>query len=137
MPAVENCADKAYRKYVVRIGKAPAPMIADFAEKQSLRQLYVACVADELAGFVVLISEDHHMHLENVAVLPEFAGQGIGRALIGFVEQKARDGGLSRVELYTNEKMSENLALYPKLGYTEIARKQQDGFNRVFFRKSV
>jgi len=75
------------------------------------------------------------MHLENVAVLPHHAGQGIGKQLINHVESQAVAGGLDRVELYTNEMMHENITMYPLLGYVETERKTQDGFNRVFFSK--
>jgi hypothetical protein len=37
--------------------------------------------------------------------------------------------------LYTNAAMSENLALYPRLGYREVDRRRDAGFDRVFFAK--
>jgi hypothetical protein len=33
--------------------------------------------------------------------------------------------------------MTENLLLYPSLGYHLIDRRREDGFDRVFFRKSL
>ncbi len=45
--------------------------------------------------------------------------------------------GFSAVELYTNEKMTKNLQPYPYLGYREIGRWEEDGFNRVFFKKEL
>jgi hypothetical protein len=33
--------------------------------------------------------------------------------------------------------MTENLTYYPRRGYTETHRMQQDGFQRVFFRKRL
>jgi hypothetical protein len=33
--------------------------------------------------------------------------------------------------------MTENLACYPRHGYAETHRAEQDGFNRVFFRKPI
>ena len=54
-----------------------------------------------------------------------------------YAEKAARDNRLNAVELYTNEAMTENLAMYPSLGYLEIERKEQDGYKRVFFRKLV
>jgi len=39
------------------------------------------------------------------------------------------------VTLYTNERMTENLRLYPALGYLETGGAVQDGFARVFYRK--
>lgn len=35
------------------------------------------------------------------------------------------------LHLYTNEKMTENLSIYPKLGYVEVGRRTENGFNRV------
>jgi hypothetical protein len=32
--------------------------------------------------------------------------------------------------------MTENLSFYPRLGYIEVARRAEHGFNRVFFEKS-
>ena len=40
----------------------------------------------------------------------------------------------SCIELYTNELMVENIAWYGKLGFKEVERKHEDGFNRVYFR---
>jgi GNAT superfamily N-acetyltransferase len=85
----------------------------------------------------VFYPEGDHILLENVAVLPSAAGKGIGKALIGFCEDEARRRGFGSVHLYTNERMAENLSIYPRLGYVEVARRVEDGFNRVFFAKRV
>jgi len=62
---------------------------------------------------------------------------GIGRKLIHYCEKLAAQKGFSLIELYTNEKMTENLEIYPRLGYSEVGRWREDGFNRVFFRKEI
>ena len=41
------------------------------------------------------------------------------------------------VYLYTHEKMTENLALYSKIGYTEYDRRHQEGFSRIYMRKHL
>jgi hypothetical protein len=41
------------------------------------------------------------------------------------------------VTLYTNEAMVENLRLYRRLGFVETDRRVEDGYRRVFFRKSL
>ncbi len=77
-------------------------------------------------------------HLQRIdGQIPAQSGKGIGKKLIEYVEQAARQEGLKAIELYTNETMSENLAMYPELGYLETETKRQAGFNRVFFRKTV
>ena len=91
----------------------------------------------ELAGYVVSYPQGDHLHLENVAVHPDYQGRGLGYRLIEHVEQKARQQGLDHVELYTNAKMTENLELYPRLGYHQFDRRVEDGFDRVYFSKKT
>ena len=134
---VRSCAQAAYSKYIDRIGQAPAPMDADFAAQIEQGIVHVALFELQFVGYVVFYREGDHLHLESVAVLPEQTGKGIGKELLGYVERTARLDGLKAVELYTNEAMVENLAMYSKMGYREIQRKHHAGFKRVFFRKSL
>jgi ribosomal protein S18 acetylase RimI-like enzyme len=85
----------------------------------------------------VFYPQADHMLLENVAVQPAATGQGIGKSLIRFCEDTGRHAGLPAVRLYTNAKMTRNLALYPRLGYVEIGRRSEDGFDRIFFMKDL
>jgi ribosomal protein S18 acetylase RimI-like enzyme len=136
--AIRQCAERAYQRYVAAIGRKPAPMVADFAAQIAAGQIYVAADdADLLQGFIVFFPSDDHMLLENVAVLPSASGQGIGKALMQFCEAEAQRLGLSCVHLYTNEKMVENLSIYPRLGYVEVDRRTENGFNRVYFEKPL
>ena len=137
LPEIETCAADAYAMYVDRIGREPAPMVADFASAIEKEQLYVALEDEQLAGFVVFYPQRDHVHLENVAVSPEFQKRGIGSGLIEFVEQQARAEGYCRLELYTNAKMTENLELYPRLGYRQFDRRIENGFDRVYFCKTL
>jgi hypothetical protein len=41
------------------------------------------------------------------------------------------------LRLYTNEAMTENLTYYPHHGFIETHRATQDGYRRVFFRRSL
>lgn len=136
--AVQACAEAAYALYVERIGRKPAPMIADFATQIADGLVHVATDAeDRVTGYVVFYPRDGSMHLENVAIDPARQGTGLGRALIAFVEERARADGLSGVELYTNARMTENQKLYPRLGYQEIDRRTEDGFERIYYRKAL
>ncbi len=134
---IEICAVSAYTLYVERIGREPAPMVANFAASIGKGHLYVAQEDDQIVGFVVFYPERDHVHLENVAVTPGFQNRGIGTKLIGFVEQQAQRDGYSRIELYTNARMTENLGLYPRLGFEQFDRRVEDGFDRVYFSKTL
>ena len=134
---ITACARAAYSIYVDRIGRKPAPMVADFATQVGEGLVYVIGEGRTIYGYVVFYPRKDHIHLENVAVWPEHTGKGLGGQLIAFVEDEARRNGFATVELYTNRKMFENLSMYPKLGYVELDRWTEDGFERVFFRKNV
>jgi GNAT superfamily N-acetyltransferase len=132
---LRRIAAAAYQPYVAGIGRAPAPMAADYAQVVRDGQAWVAVRDGQVTGFVVLVAQPGYLLLENVAVLPAAQGRGIGGRLLGLAEQHARSLGLGEIRLYTNEAMTENLAYYPRRGYTETHRAEQDGFRRVFFRK--
>ncbi|MFT5502347.1 MAG: ribosomal protein S18 acetylase RimI-like enzyme [Gammaproteobacteria bacterium] len=132
---IKDCAVTAYQIYVERIGRKPAPMIADFQASIDLEQLYIADWDGKVAGFVVFYAKIDHVHLENIAVNSALQKKGIGLQLIQFVEGQTLESGFGRVELYTHEKMTENLGIYPRLGYREFDRRTEDGFDRVFFEK--
>ena len=137
-PAIRSCAENAYDQYVAAIGKKPAPMVADFRSLIASGHTYVAVDAGaDVVGFIIFYQEGDHILLENVAVRSDAAGRGIGKRLIKFCEAEAKLSKATSVKLYTNEKMTENLSIYPHLGYQEIERRREDGFNRVFFEKPI
>ncbi|MEM1399645.1 MAG: GNAT family N-acetyltransferase [Pseudomonadota bacterium] len=138
LAGIQACAKAAYALYVDRIGREPAPMVAPF-ERQIADGLVCAALDEDgtVRGFVTFYPRSDHMHLENVAVSPSYQGRGLGRALIHHCEQQALALGFSTVELYTNARMTENLVLYPRLGYRVTGRRQEDGFDRVFFSKEL
>ena len=137
IPAIKQCAKLAYQQYVVRMGKKPAPMVADFSSQLASHRIDVYANEDSIDGYIVLQDQGAALMLENVAVFPSKTGNGIGRALINHAMTIAKLENFSRVILYTNEKMHENLTLYPKLGFIETHRITEDGFNRVYFEYSL
>ncbi|WP_350334926.1 GNAT family N-acetyltransferase [Coralliovum pocilloporae] len=138
LATIKICARHAYQIYIKDIGREPAPMVADFAAQIAEGIIHVARDnRGAVLGFICFYPRDDHMHLENVAVSPASHGLGVGKALISFCEDQARKTGLEAVELYTNVRMTANLSLYPHLGYVETHRMQEDGFDRVFFRKEL
>jgi ribosomal protein S18 acetylase RimI-like enzyme len=130
-------AGEAYQVYVPRIGRLPAPMTADYAEAVRGGLTWLAAEDGEIVGLLVLAVQPDHLLLENIAVLPSAQGRGIGARLLAFTEERARALGHDEIRLYTNEAMTENLAYYPRHGYTETHRAEQDGYRRVFFRKRL
>jgi ribosomal protein S18 acetylase RimI-like enzyme len=134
---VKEIAAAAYARYVPRIGRPPAPMMADYDAQISRGDVWVAVRAGRIVGFVVLLHRTDHLLLENIAADPADQGTGVGARLMAFAEEQAAAAGLDEIKLYTHVTMTENQAYYPRHGYVETHREHDGGFDRVFFRKRL
>lgn len=132
---VADLVKAAYEHYVERIGRLPGPMTEDYVEVIHSRQVTVAERSGTIAGVIVLTVTDEGFLIDNVAVHPSRRGTGLGRALLEFAETEARRAGYDSVYLFTHEKMTENLALYSRIGYVEYDRRSRGDFSLVYMRK--
>ena len=129
--------EAAYGHYVERIGRLPGPMTNDYAEVIRNHHVTVAERHGAIVGVIVLTVTDEGFLINNVAVHPSHRGTGLGRALLEFAEAEARRAGFDSIYLYTHEKMTENLALYSRIGYVEYDRRSQGAFSLVYLRKHL
>lgn len=136
-PFLRRIAQQAYRPYIRRIGRKPAPMLADFPALIAAGDVWTLSEIADIAGFIVMRETPDGLHIENVAVDPEAHGRGYGRRLLEFAEAEAQRRGCGMLNLYTNAKMRENLSLYARLGWRETDRRTENGFERVYFEKPV
>jgi N-acetylglutamate synthase-like GNAT family acetyltransferase len=137
--AVKACIDAAYRHYLERLGGVlPGPMRKDYAEViRNSRSVTVAERDGAIVGVLVLDVTDKGFCLDIVGVDPANRGTGLGRKLLELAEAEARKAGFDSIYLFTHEKMTENQALYAKIGYIEYERRLDDGLPRVFMRKRL
>ena len=133
---VEIVVHAAYSGYITRIGSEPGPMLDDYA---SLIGRGLVHVLDDVGvvGVVVLVPEPGTMLLDNVAVDPASQGKGYGRLLLEFAEQEAQRQSFGVIRLYTNVLMTENIALYSRLGYVESHRAEENGYSRIYMEKRL
>ena len=135
---IEAIVEAAYSVYIERIGKPPGPMLDNYSRRIAEGVVQVLEEADgTVAAIIVLLVKADHLLLDNIAVRPDRQGRGLGRTLIAFAEAEARHNGLAKLRLYTHAKMTENIALYTRLGFTETSRGRESGYDRVFMRKRV
>jgi GNAT superfamily N-acetyltransferase len=135
--AASACVKAAFSPYIVRMGKPPAPMLLDFPEMIAAGKVWVAEIAGRLVGVLVQYETETGFYIDTVAALPELQGTGVGRALLQFAEREATRRGYDSLYLCTNAKMTENQAFYPKIGYVEYERKIDQGYDRIFYRKTL
>ena len=134
---IAQCVRAAYTHYIERIGRAPGPMLDDYDEVVRTHRAYVMEDGDEIVGALVLIDKEDGLLLDNVAVLPSRQGERIGSRLVAHAESEARRLGHARLDLYTHERMTENIAMYLRYGYEEVDRRTERGFPRVYMRKRL
>ena len=138
LPAIKQCVDAAYEIYVERLGGKPKPMLADY--ETQVRDGIVSVAVDDhgdVQGYIICYARLGTMLLENVAVSPHHQGRGVGKRLIAFCDEEARRQGCQAIELFTHVKLTENRALYARLGYETIDRPEDKQLDRVCFRKRL
>jgi ribosomal protein S18 acetylase RimI-like enzyme len=127
-------ARAAYVKYVPRIGREPAPMVADFAARIAAGHAIVVEDGEGIKGYMISWPEADAYFIDNIAIDPQHQGEGLGRYLIDYAATEANRLRLPAVRLYTNVAMTENLAMYVHIGFVETHRTIENGFQRVHLR---
>lgn len=136
--AITACAVEAFRIYIPRLGLTPRPMTRDYAEAIAHLQVWVAERPGKKIGAALLLDvTDEGFLIDVIAVHPDHQGSGAGRALLELAEREALRQDHTSIYLFTNEKMTENLALYRRIGYVEYRRESLDGRTRVYLRKPL
>ena len=136
--AIEKIAEAAYALYVPRMDKKPFPMLDDYGAHIANGSAFVLEDDGHIRGYIILLpADDGALLLDNVAIDPGAQKCGYGKKLLDFAEAVARERGLGRIILYTNEAMRENLAWYPKMGYSVTGHVAEKGYRRVYFEKKV
>jgi ribosomal protein S18 acetylase RimI-like enzyme len=92
------------------------------SEKNNL--LIAAYEDDEMMGCCMLVEEaPDTVRLRQMAVPDEYQGKGIGRALMNFAENLARDRGYKAITMHARKNAS---GFYEKMGYKSIGGEFQE-----------
>lgn len=132
---VRDIARAAYAHYVARIGREPAPMLADFEGHIQRGEVTLSEASGVINGYIVAYARPDDYFVENVAVHPDHAGTGLGKALMNHAEVAAIHAERRIIRLYTNVAMTENFPFYVALGYRKTHEATEAGFHRVYFEK--
>jgi ribosomal protein S18 acetylase RimI-like enzyme len=107
----------AYARWVPVIGREPKPMRADYEAALRDHRIDVFYREDRPIALIETIPHSDHLFIENIAILPEYQGHGLGRRLLAHAERLAAEAGLAELRLLTNGKMTSNIRLYLSAGY--------------------
>ena len=91
-------------------------------------QCFIATMNDEIIGVIVLIkTRPETVEIVNVAVREDHQNRGIGKKLVLFAIDKAREQQIKTIEIGTGNSGMSQLALYQKCGF------RITGVDREFF----
>ena len=90
----------------------------------------MAVVADEPAGFAFYKPRDGLLYFGRLSVLPQFRNQGLGTALLDYVERVAKDVGADGVSLGVRVQLPHLLERYERLGYRVTKQMTHEGYTR-------
>ena len=85
---------------------------------------------DVPVGFVLAAQLDDALHIYEICVGQTYGGQGHGSALLGAIEDAARERGLARLTLATFRDVPWNRPFYERRGFAEVL---VDNWTPAFF----
>ena len=123
LETVSRLTMAAYGPYVAEFGGEPLPMREDYAPRIANGEVWLLDIDGEPGGLAVVERHADHAMLFSIAVSPDHHSRGIGRTILGWVEDKTREWELQEVRLYTNARMERNIAIYRAFGFQETGRR--------------
>jgi ribosomal-protein-alanine N-acetyltransferase len=87
-------------------------------------QCWIAECGGEIAGYCVVAMAPDEAHLLNMSVAASWQRRGIGREVLGFVLQLARESRAARILLEVRPSNEAARALYTAAGFTAIGTRR-------------
>lgn len=119
------------------LGVEPLPLLADYGEVVASKECWLAEDDGQVQGAIILEPEGEALLVWSVAVAPAQQGAKLGRRLMAFAEQRAREQGFGALTLYTGEKLQKNIDWYQRLGFSISGIEALADRNIVHMRKPV
>ena len=131
---LQNVMASAYSAYQERLGgKRLPPLEVDYSSEISDYPTWVAESNGSIIAGLIMIFENEFASIANIAVHPDFQGQGVGGGLMKFAERVAKEKAYPELRLATHILLTENISLYEHLGWSEIERDEL----RVYMKKEI
>ena len=123
---IEWSAGQRFREYGLdNVAEDEPASIEELAGYAEAGRLWVAAAdGDAVVGYLLIDELDGAAHIEQVTVLPEYQGRGIGRALIDQARTWALEQHLGAITLTTFDHIPWNRPLYEHLGFRVLPKSE-------------
>ncbi|MFB2977741.1 GNAT family N-acetyltransferase [Microseira sp. BLCC-F43] len=111
-----------YEKLSHAVTGSPASLEEHLFGKRSYAEAILAELEAQVVGFALFFHNystfltKPGIYLEDIFVLPEYRGQGIGKALLGYIAKLAVERGCGRLEWSVLDWNSPAIAFYQRMG---------------------
>ena len=101
---------------------------AEIVERMAEGPIWVAASSNSTIGTASAVVSKKELYLRSVAVLPEFAGNGVARRMLKHVENFAARKECERIRLSTTRFLFAAHRLYCRCGYRQVDDESEDLF---------
>jgi N-acetylglutamate synthase-like GNAT family acetyltransferase len=123
--------------FMEQIGAAPGPMRADYAAVIREDEVWIVDGNRGPMACVVLVRKEDHLLVEGLAVRATAQRTGVGGVLLDFAATRCADMGLPELRTYANIAITDIPKILGRMGWEEMYRVLEEGFERAYFRKDV
>jgi DNA-binding MarR family transcriptional regulator/N-acetylglutamate synthase-like GNAT family acetyltransferase len=92
--------------------------------------IFFAKFNGEIAGVVSIINQKNFFELSKMAVSPKYQGLKIGRKLMNYCINFAKEQKWERITLYSHRNLVAAISLYKKVGFEEIKLEENSHYER-------
>jgi DNA-binding MarR family transcriptional regulator/GNAT superfamily N-acetyltransferase len=141
-PDARWCFEQYFAELNARFEAGFDPALSISADARELTPpagiLLIARLRDRPVGCAALkFHVDAPAELKRMWITPAVRGLGLGRRLLGEMEQHAREAGVAVLRLETNRALSEAITLYSRAGYVEVAAFNEEPYAHHWFEKHL
>ena len=118
-PGIIDLIGRCYAEYegCVLCVDEEEPELRCVASSAAFSRFWVLTRAERIVGTVACKERPGVLELKKLYLNPAVRGLGLGRRLVGLIEDYADEHGLDRVELWSDTRFLTAHAVYERLGY--------------------
>jgi GNAT superfamily N-acetyltransferase len=127
----------AYARNGEITGRTPIPLTWDYAAALRDWECWLVDGPGRLDGALLLHPRDADLYVESISVHPDAQASGLGRRLLAFADERARELGRGTLRLLTNAKLARNVDWYLAKGYVIERIERLPGRDIAHFRRDL
>ncbi len=126
---IEQLADTIWREhYIPIVGKPQIDYMLNkfqsvkaMEEQTANRYEYYTAFYEELpVGYLSIKPETEHLFLSKIYLLSSYRGKGIGKTMMQFITEKAKNYNFSKIRLTVNKYNVNSIKVYEKMGFVNV-----------------